>query len=139
MNFEQIENDDVIDFQLITRGILDDNFKGVTFLGKVSYAAALANNKSINAIHDAFFPYMQNNTPGVNLKPESYQYILVKQTNGTIQSIGIPWILMSTLTLESNQLLQIKINNPSKLMEAPIRDLLTNLGADFELEYIPRK
>lgn len=129
---------DKVDFKLIETGIMNSTFKNCTYQGETSYAVAIAVSPEINDLHNAFFPYFKEGYPDVK-KPSDYNYILLTLSNGNSTAVGIPWILESTFQIVTNQECAIKIHNYRGLMEAPIRDLLKNLGADFSFETTSRK
>ena len=136
--FEKIKNGDEIDLQVIEAAIMQSSFAGVKFLGQVSYPAAMGIDNNMNTLHHAFRPYFQDRYPDY-VKSSDYDYVLVQHRNGTIQPLGLPWILASSIKVVTNKILNITVSNYTGMMEGPLRDLLANLGASYTFELNDRK
>lgn len=121
---------DIVDFQLIETGYENSSFKNCKYLGEVPFVVALGMDKSINGLHDQFYSYFKTKYPDYK-NPQDYLYTLVQLENGTVRAIGKPWIQESSFQVVTNQTCDIKIHNYRNFMEAPLRDLLAKLGADY--------
>lgn len=132
VNFDDIENGDLISFQLIKSGLIDATFKGVIVQGIVNYSVAVCSDSELIVKHNTLYPYFTNKENYNN--PNKYQYIIVQDgTSGKLTPIGLPWINQSTLEILTQGNWTIDVQCLNSKQQNYLRDILTRLGCPFTI------
>lgn len=121
----------VVSFRLLETTLIANNFQNVTILASdVTYEVARLSNPELYSQHEALFPYFKNKVNNVN-NPSAYHFIIVRLPNGTVIPVGKPWIDEPSYQVVDTKRATIEISNYHLEWEAPIKDLLNNLGASY--------
>ena len=91
--------DDTVSFQVYPLAIYGDVFKNATPTDIVSAATARKFGTDTAAAHAAAYSYLPSGT--VQDNPESYKWLVVTLFDGTQRVIGLPWIMINTITVVS--------------------------------------
>lgn len=121
---------DRISFKIVESGLMNPSFKDVEYLATVPFEVAVGMNPELANKHNNLKPYFIVEHP-TTVNAKDYQYLIIKHSNGVIDAVGVPWIEKNSLTSLEGKPKIIVISNWSAYMEAPIKDRLTNLGANF--------
>lgn len=132
VNISDIQNDDLISFQLIKSGIMDSSFKSVIFHGLVSYNVAILSDSEIVIKHNTLYPHFTDKDNNSN--PQQYKYLMVQDTSTSkLVPIGTPWINQSTLEILTNATWHIEITSMNVKQQNYLEDILNRLGCPFIL------
>lgn len=129
-DINDIQNDDLISFQLIKSGIMDSSFKSMIFHGMVSYNVAILSDSEIIVKHNTLYPYFTDKDSNSN--PQYYKYLMVQDTSTSkLMPIGVPWINPHTLEILTNATWHIEISSMNVKQQNYIEDIVNRLGCPF--------
>jgi len=121
---------DIVDFQLVTNGVLGDERTDCTIIvPSMTYQAARLMDPEIVVKHQALYSYFQSKVPGDD--PSSYQYFSVQLANGAMEVIGYPWVNEPTFKVVQGRTRTIVITNWQEKMASPTAKFLRDLGASY--------
>lgn len=127
---KEIQNGDIIDFQLVKNGINGDDRVSVKVSGIMGFEAARLIDTELHVKHTALFPYFRDKVGGVD-DPTRYNYLIVKDINERLEVIGLPWINEATLKIVDGRNAYITINNWREEFRGPLNTFMAGLGASF--------
>lgn len=128
-----ISEKDICQFTMIQPGILGDKHTDmVAQSGKVSYEIARSIDPEVANLHTQFYPYFKETTGLVN-DASAYSYYVFLDANKKRWVFGAPWIDETSLRVVQSATASIVIVNWQGYMEAPLRDRLGELGANYTL------
>jgi hypothetical protein len=122
---------DIVSFQLVASGIYGGQRTEVQVDSIAGYNTARYVDPELQAKHANLYRYFQDAVGNVD-DATAYEYvILLNPITGTMEAIGIPWILVPSWTVVSTQNNLIQITNWQEKMRAPLTTFLNNLGATY--------
>lgn len=122
-----------VSFRLVETTVMAKNFNNVKVLtGDTVYSIARGSDPELQTHHESLYPYFKDKVDNVN-SPTAYNYAIVELPNGTVVPVGLPWIDETTVQVVDTKRASLEISNYRVEWEAPIRDLLNNLGASYTL------
>lgn len=122
---------DIVDFQLVQNGILGDGRVDVAVTASgLTYETAKLIDPQLNVKHTALFQYFQSKVGGVD-NPAAYQYFAVRDSNGSVEVIGIPWVNETTFKVVVGRIRNYSFNNWQEKFEAPFHKFLRDMGISY--------
>jgi hypothetical protein len=136
MNFNELRKGDMINFDMISPGIMSSQYKAVHVEGAlVSYNVAALVDNEVVVKHRNFFPFFKESVNGID-DPSVYEYLLLKKDLNTndVFAVGVPWINQASLETTKGRVGTILIGNWQERFNAPLKDFLQNLGASYTIQ-----
>ena len=122
---------DIVDFSLVQAGIYGDKRVEVKVIaGEIEYEAARGFDPQVANKHTALFPYFKEVVGNIN-DPRAYRYMIVMNSSGQTEVIGLPWVLDSTFRTVSSRTATYVVQNFREEFRAPLKKFLADLGAIY--------
>lgn len=118
------QNRKVYSFDVYPAAILGTGFKNVTVSAVIDYETAL-NYGDIDAQHVNVFSYLPAGTPN---RPQDFDYLLLRTSEGTLTVIGVPWIVEETIELVQALKMSVTIDGVGNADVDRVRACLTQNG-----------
>lgn len=126
-----VNEGDIVDFSLMTDTILGGKRTGVTVTAPpMSYSAASRLDPNLNNKHKNMFPFFRDKVDNVD-DPAKYKYFAVENANGTMEVIGVPWVMDTTYKPILTREVTYVIHNFREEWRSTIETMYKNLGATF--------
>jgi len=126
-----VNEGDIVDFSLMTDTVLGGKRTGVTVVAPpMSYSAAVKLDPNLNSKHKNMFTYFRDKVDNVD-DPAKYKYFAVENANGTMEVIGVPWVMDSTYSPVTTREVTYVIHNFKEEWRSVIENTYRNLGAKF--------
>lgn len=134
MKLDDLRSGDLINFDMITPGIFDSQYKSVIVAGIFDYLPARVIDPELQVKHDGLYTYFKDKVNNVN-DMTVYKYLAIQPNKDTSELlvIGFPWIREDTLQITQGRKGTCLISNWQQSFEAPFKDFLNNLGATYVL------
>lgn len=134
MKLDELRSGDIVNFDMIHPGIFDSQYKAVTVVGTFDYLPARGLDPELRVKHDGLFPYFKDKVNNVN-DMTIYRYFAIQpnKDSSEILVIGFPWIKEDTLQITQGRKATLLISSWQQSFEAPLKDFLANLGANYVL------
>lgn len=99
----------------------------VAVLGVVN--ADVANTyQDVAALHNSIWSYVDGSESQPDADYKSYDYLVFRTKNGTIQAYGLPWIVSNSVELIGSRSMVISIPNQSSEDVELVRKALVGIG-----------
>lgn len=118
------ENRKVYSFDVHPSPIMGTGFKNVTVQATLDYQSAQA-FADIDAMHANVFRYLPPGTPD---RPQDFDYLLLRTSEGTTTVIGVPWIVEETITLVESLKMTVQIEGVGSIDIERVRACLSQNG-----------
>lgn len=96
---EYFSIDDVISFNVYPSAILGNSFTRVKVLAVLDADSAKLFGIDPIALHAAIYPTLPTESKNTYKKYNDYKYIKIQMPNGTISTIGLPWMNMESVVV----------------------------------------
>lgn len=126
-NVADLQRGDIITFNLVRSGVLDDYTNVTVETALVGYDLAVLVDSSIPEKHYNLYPYFKDAVNNVN-DPSAYTYLVLKPNDLTnkLVAVGAPWIQESTLKITSTKDLTLILQNFEQGKKASLETFLKN-------------
>lgn len=127
----EVNEGDIVDFNLVTNTILGGKRTGVTVLAPpMAYSVASTIDPELSSKHKNLYPYFKDKVDNVD-DPAKYKYFVVQNSNGVKEVIGVPWVLDESYAAIKVRQVTYVIHNFQESMRGTINTMLNNLGANY--------
>ena len=132
---QAMENKKTYDFEVYAPSVLGTSFKRVEILGYFPYETAILLAGELEPIHAEV--YSTGSLPvGTPNDPRQYNYYRIKKADGSITTLGEPWIDQSSIVEVQAKTATILLPNVSTSDLIRLRDMFTQAGfVDFEIKF----
>lgn len=121
---------DVVSFQFVKNGLIGDGKQAVRVDGEINYNIARSIDPEVNVKHRMLYPYFQGKVNNID-DPTAYGYIVVVNTDGRPEVIGIPWIQDATFQFVQSMRNLVNITNWQPSWEPAFKTFMVSLGANY--------
>lgn len=125
---------DTVSFELRVGAILAQVFDNVVVEGVIPASLCDTVGLDAYATHAQVYPLLPKGI--VENNAESYQYLVLKGTDGTRRAIGIPWINPETIKVHKTQVATFIVPNIAQEDVERIRDVINRYGYSCTFELI---
>lgn len=125
-NYDLIKEGNTVDFSVYSPEILTAGWKNSVVLGTFDMSTAQELGLDVQAKHRAIYPSIKAN--GVANDPKSYKYARIKKPSGEIHILGIPWIMVATISVIERNNIIVRIADVGVNDLVKIKAALTSNG-----------
>lgn len=130
-----LENSRIYDFEVYAPTVLGTAFKRVEILGKFPFETAVLLGGDLQPLHAEV--YSTGTLPaGTPNDPRQYEWYRIRKPDGSITTIGEPWINRTTIVEVQLKMAICRIPNASTGDLARLQDMFKQAGfVGFEIEF----
>ncbi|QXO10209.1 hypothetical protein pEaSNUABM37_00250 [Erwinia phage pEa_SNUABM_37] len=107
MGYELLVKGAVVDFVVYAPEILTSGFTNAKINGVIDMETAQALGLDVQAMHNNLYPLIK--PQGYADDPSSYGYVRVTKENGVTTTLGIPWIVESSIAVKMRNRITVDI------------------------------
>lgn len=132
---QAMENKKTYDFEVYAPSVLGTTFKRIEILGYFAYETAILLAGELEPMHAEV--YSTGNLPtGTPNDPRQYNYYRIKKPDGSITTLGEPWIDQSSIVEVQSKTAVVTLPNMSTTDLIRLRDMFTQAGfVDFDIKF----